>query len=343
MAAVIPLLINSEYLFSAILAPFLALSLAALGLNLLSGYAGQVSLSSAAFMAIGAFAAYNLNLRIPGLPLIASFILAGVIAAGFGVVFCLPGLRLRGFYLALSTLAAQFFVQWALTNWGWLSNYSASGVVDAPPLSFFGYVIHSQGQAYLASLFIVALITYLTARLVRTQTGLNFIAIRDNEIAARVIGVSILKTKLLVFFISSFIIGIAGVLWAFTYLHTVEAGYGGFDLDRSFEILFIIIIGGLASIRGAFLGAGFMVVLPLALSRFTGYIFPQFDTGKLENWQRIVIGTVIVILLIIEPDGLSALLDRVTKRLFHRGKTERSKGEAPHLPSAATADGKFEQ
>lgn len=322
VAAVIPLLIHSEYLFDAILAPFLALGLAALGLNLLTGYAGQVSLSSAAFMAVGAFAAYNFNLRVPGLPMIASFILAGLTASGIGLVFCLPGLRLRGFYLAVSTLAAQFFINWAIQNYKWLSNYSPSGVVDAPPISILGYVVRSPSEIYLGSLFIVAVITFLVARLVRTQTGLNFIAIRDHETAAKVIGVPIMKTKLLVFVISCFVIGIAGVLWAFTYLRTIEAGYGGFDLDRSFEILFIIIIGGLASIRGAYLGAAFMVVLPLLLSRVGSYLFAGVDSGELQNWQRIIIGGLIIIILIAEPDGLSALLDRIVKRLTSRSGKE---------------------
>src|ERR1700742_554767 len=134
---VIPIF-GTSYLFEAILLPFLALSLAALGLNILTGYAGQLSLGSAAVMAVGAFAAYNFSVRIPGLPLIASLFLAGLTAAAFGILFGLPSLRLRGFYLAVSTLAAQFFVKWALTRFGWLSNYNSSGVIDAQPLTLFG-------------------------------------------------------------------------------------------------------------------------------------------------------------------------------------------------------------
>jgi branched-chain amino acid transport system permease protein len=322
VAYIVPPLFGSEYLFSAILAPFLALGLAALGLNLLTGYAGQVSLGSAAFMAIGAFAAYNFELRVSLLPQIACFILAGLTAALIGGVFGLPSLRLRGFYLAVSTLAAQFFVAWALTNFKWITNNSASGVVDAPPFSAFGHPVTSQVGRYIAMLSLVAVITFLVARLVRTQTGLNFIAIRDHETAAKVIGVPILKTKLLVFMISSFIIGIAGVIWAYGYVVTIEAGYGGFDLDRSFEILFIIIIGGLASIRGAYLGAAFMVILPLMLSRLASTFFPGVDSGILQNWQRVIIGSLIIIILIVEPDGLSALLDRLIKRITGRGRKE---------------------
>jgi branched-chain amino acid transport system permease protein len=309
--------IGTSYLFEAILLPFLALSLAALGLNILTGYAGQVSLGSAAFMAVGAFAAYNFNLRVPGLPLIVSLILAGTTAAAFGILFGLPSLRLRGFYLAVSTLAAQFFVTWVLTRFGWLSNYNSSGVIDAPPLTLFG--LHFEGPLgrYLFALTIVVAVTAFAARLVATRSGREFVAIRDNEIAAKVFGVSIFRTKLLAFGVSSFIIGVAGFLWAFAYLRTVEPD--GFNLDRSFSILFIIIIGGLASIRGAFFGAALIVVFPLVLSRLGALVFGGlFDSGILDMSQRVVIGALIILFLIAEPSGLVALWDRLTKRLVVR-------------------------
>jgi len=311
---VVPL-IGSSYLFEAILLPFLALSLAGVGLNILTGYAGQVSLGSAAFMAAGAFAAYNFNLRIEGLPLIGSIFLAGIVAAAIGIVFGLPSLRLRGFYLAVSTLAAQFFVQWALTKFSWFSNDSASGVIDAPRLSISGFASDGAVGRYFFALTIVAVLTFLAHRLVSSQTGRNFIAVRDNETAARIIGIPVLKTKLLAFAISSFIIGVAGVIWAFAYLRTVEPA--GFNLDRSFQILFIIIIGGLASIRGAFFGAALIVVFPLALSRLGGFLLGDvFDSGVLDMSQRIVLGALIILFLILEPDGLVALWDRIRRRLL---------------------------
>ena len=306
--------VGTSYLFEAILTPFLALSLAALGLNLLTGYAGQLSLGSAAFMAVGAFAAYNFNLRVPGLPLIGSIVLAGVAAAAVGLVFGLPSLRLRGFYLAVSTLAAQFFVQWVLTKFSWFSNDNASGVIDAPPLSLLGVRFEGPVGRYLFALSIVVLLTALVARIVTTQTGHNFIAVRDNELAARVVGIPVLRTKLLAFGLSSFIIGVAGVLWAFAYLRTVEPA--GFNLDRSFQILFVIIIGGLATIRGAFFGAALIVVFPLVLSRVGSLLFGGlFDSGVLDMSQRIVLGALIIAFLIAEPDGLVALCRRLTKRL----------------------------
>ena len=214
----------------------------------------------------------------------------------------------------MSTLAAQFFVQWALTKFSWFSNDSASGVIDAPQLSVAGFVFDGPVGRYYFSLTVVAVLTLLAYRLVNSQTGRNFIAVRDNETAARIIGVPVLKTKLLAFGVSSFIIGIAGVLWAFAYLRTVEPA--GFNLDRSFQILFIVIIGGLASIRGAFFGAALIVVFPLVLSRLGSFLLGDiFNSGVLDMSQRIVLGALIILFLILEPDGLAALWGRVRKRI----------------------------
>jgi branched-chain amino acid transport system permease protein len=304
----------SAYWIEAILLPFLALSLAAVGLNLLTGYAGQLSLGSAAFMAVGAYAAWNFQLRLPGLPLPLTMVLAGLSATAVGLLFGLPSLRLRGFYLAVSTLAAQFFVQWALTKFGWFSNDSASGVIDAPALRIGGFVFDTPATRYLFALSVVTLLSAAAWRLVRTPIGHHFIAVRDHELAARVIGVPVLRTKLLAFAVSSFIIGVAGVLWAFVYLRTVEPA--GFNLDRSFQILFIVIIGGLATIRGAFLGAALIVVFPLLLSRAGSFVFgATFDSGVLDMAQRIVLGALIVFFLVVEPDGLAALFTRLKQRL----------------------------
>lgn len=311
--SVVPLLAG-PYFFDAILIPFLVLSLAAVGLNLLTGYAGQLSLGTAAFMAVGAYAAYNLNLRVDGLPLLASIVLGGLIATVVGVIFGLPSLRLRGFYLAVSTLAAQFFVQWVLTKFGWFSNHNPSGVIDAPALTAFGLTFDTPLSRYFFTLTIVAILTTLAWRLLHTPTGHHFIAVRDNELAARVTGIPVLRTKLLAFAVSSFIVGVAGVLWGFVYLRTVEPA--GFNLDRSFQILFIVIIGGLASLRGAFLGAALIVVFPILLSRLGGAAFGGwFDSGVLEMSQRVVLGILIIYVLIAEPRGLAALSHRLGHRL----------------------------
>lgn len=313
VAFVVVPLVGSPYLFDALLTPFLALSLAALGLNLLTGYTGLVSLGSAAFMAVGAYAAYDLWLRIPGLPLVAAILGGGIVTAAVGLVFGLPSLRLKGFYLAVSTLAAQFVVQWALTKFGWFSNDSPSGVVDAPPVRVGGLDLGSPAGRYLFTLAFVTVLTALVHRLISTETGEALLAVRDNEVAARVLGIPVLRTKLLAFTISSFVIGVAGALWAFAYLRTVEPA--GFDLERSFQILFIVIIGGLASIRGAFFGAALIATTPILLSRAGALLFGgRFDSGTLELCQHVLLGVLILVFLIAEPKGLVALVDRSLRR-----------------------------
>lgn len=310
--AVVPF-IGNDYWFSAILIPFLVLSLAGLGLNLLTGYAGQLSLGSAAFMAVGAFAAYNFHLRIEGLPLLLSFGLGGVMAALVGVIFGLPSLRIKGFYLLVSTLAAQFVVTWVLTQFGWFSNYNASGIISAPPLVILGHDFSSPAGRYLLTLGVVAALALLALNIVRSELGRHWMAVRDMDTAAAVIGIPILKTKLLAFAISSFFLGIAGALWAFTYLGTVEPH--GFDLNRSFQILFIIIIGGMGSILGNFLGAAFIVLLPILLSNLSSSLLAGVvDPGQLENLQKMIFGAVIIFFLIKEPAGLARLWQSFRER-----------------------------
>ncbi|MCW5624257.1 MAG: branched-chain amino acid ABC transporter permease, partial [Burkholderiales bacterium] len=260
--------IGNEYWFNAILIPLLVFSLAALGLNILTGYTGQLSLGSAAFMAVGAYAAYNFALRIPGLPLPLSFLLGGLVSAAVGVLFGLPSLRIKGFYLIVSTLAAQFFIQWVLVKFGWFSNFTPSGVISAPKLEILGRDFSSPAGRYLLTLGIVSLLTWFAANLVRSATGRNWMAVRDMDTAATVIGIPIFRAKLLAFAVSSFYLGIAGMLWAFAYLGTVEPH--GLDLNRSFQILFIIIIGGMGSIIGNFFGAAFIVLFPILLSNLAG-------------------------------------------------------------------------
>jgi branched-chain amino acid transport system permease protein len=306
-------ILGNDYWFSAILIPFLVLALAGLGLNLLTGYAGQLSLGSAAFMSLGAFASYNFQLRIPGMPLLLSFALGGLVAAFAGVVSGLPSLRIKGFYLLVSTLAAQFFVEWLLTRFSWFSNGSASGVITAPPLVVAGHDFSSPAGRYMLTLAIVAALAVLATNIVRSELGRKWMAVRDMDTAAAVIGIPILQTKLLAFAISSFILGIAGSLWAFTYLGTIEPH--GFDLSRSFQILFIIIIGGMGSILGNFLGAAFIVLLPVLLSNLSGSLLAGLiDPGQLQNYQKILFGVLIIVFLIKEPDGLARLWQMARER-----------------------------
>ena len=295
--------IASPYFFSAILIPFLIFSLAALGLNILTGYAGQISLGTAAFMAVGAFASYNFMLRVPGMPILLAFVLGGICAALVGIVFGLPSLRIRGFYLAASTLATQFFVVWCLTKVPWFTNNSSSGVITAQQIEILSYKFDSPEEKYLLVLAIVSVMALLAKNMVRSTVGRSWMAVRDMDVAAEVIGFRIIRTKLTAFAVSSFYCGVAGALFAFCYLGTVEPE--AYNLDLSFRILFMIIIGGLGSILGSFLGAGFIVLLPTVLSVMVHYTgLPNSVTSNLE---LMVFGALIIFFLIVEPHGLARL------------------------------------
>ena len=305
VAFVVVPLFAGEYMLRAILIPFLVLSLAALGLNLLVGYCGQVSLGTAGFMAVGAYAAYNLSIRIPGLNLIVVFLLSGGIAALVGIVFGIPSLRIKGFYLAVATLAAQFFLDWLFIRVQWFTNYTPSGSVSAPPLAMFGYPIESPAQKYLFVLAIVVVFALVARNLVRGAIGRSWMAIRDMDVAAEVIGIRPLAAKLTAFAVSSFFVGIAGALWAFVYLGSWEPL--AFDVNRSFQLLFMVIIGGLGSILGSFLGAAFIVILPLVLNQLPTAMGIPLSTAAISHIEVMVFGALIVFFLIVEPHGLARL------------------------------------
>ena len=296
-------LFASQYAFSAILIPFLIFSLAALGLNILTGYAGQVSLGSAAFMAVGAFATYNFMMRIPGIPILLAIALGGFCAAMVGIAFGLPSLRIRGFYLAASTLATQFFVVWALTKIGWFTNYSSSGGITAQRISILGYDFISPTSKYLLTLSIVCIMAMLAKNMIRSNVGRSWMAVRDMDVAAEVIGFRLMRTKLLAFAVSSFYCGVAGALYAYAYLGTVEPE--AYNLDLSFRILFMIIIGGVGSILGSFLGAAFIVLLPIGLNMFAHTL--GLPTSVASNLELMVFGALIIFFLIVEPHGLARL------------------------------------
>ena len=309
--------IVSDYWLNAILIPFLIMALAGLGLNLTMGYAGQASLGTGAFMAAGAYATYNLLLRVPELPLPVSLVLGGLIAGMVGLVVGLPSLRIKGFYLVATTLAAQFLIEWVLNQYPWFSNYASSSTISAPRLAIAGYDLSRPGGRYLLTLGTVVLVTAVAWRLVRSQTGRIWMAVRDMDTAAAVIGIPVAQAKLKAFFVGATVCGIAGALWAFAYLGTVDAR--SFDLDRSFQVMFVIIIGGMGSLAGSFIGAAFIVLLPILLSHVAGIAFGgAIDGGQLQNLQHILFGGLIVWLLIHEPDGLSALASRLWRRLAAR-------------------------
>jgi len=310
-------LVAGDYWFSAILIPFLIFSLAALGLNLLTGYAGQLSLGSAAFMAVGAYAAYNFQLRIDGLPMVLSFMLAGLTAAGVGILFGLPSLWIKGFYLAVATLAAQFFIVWCLTKFPWFSNHSSSGVISTQKVTILGYAFNSPREKYLLVLTLVTVLALAAKNLVRSSTGRAWMAVRDMDVAAEVIGIRLMPTKLLAFAVSSFYCGVAGALYAFCYLGSVEPD--GFSLDMSFRILFMIIIGGMGSILGSFLGAAFILLLPIfldiTLPALAGLLGLPFSNATVSHIQILVFGALIMFFLIVEPHGLARLWQIAKEKL----------------------------
>ncbi len=299
----------SDYMFKAILVPFLILSLAAIGVNILVGYCGQISLGSGGFMAVGAYAAYNAFVRIDGIPLIAALLTGGVCAAMVGVLFGIPSLRVRGLYLAVATLAAQFVCDWAFLRIKWFTNNSTSGSVSVAEMNMFGWSITSPMDKYLFCLIVVAVFALLAKNLVRGAIGREWMAIRDMDVAAAVVGIRPMYAKLTAFAVSSFIVGVAGAMWGFVYLGAWEPA--AFSVDRSFQLLFMVIIGGMGSIMGSFFGAAFIVILPIFLNQFLPVlgrlVGVEISTAGIAHTEIMIFGALIVWFLIVEPHGLARL------------------------------------
>ncbi len=310
---VVPFFIN-DYWVNAVFAPFLIYAIAALGLNILTGYAGQVSLGTGGFMAVGAYACYKLMTGFPEVSIVIHIILAGGITAMVGVAFGLPSLRIKGFYLAVATLAAQFFLVWLFNKVPWFYNYSASGQINAPERSVFGVIVtgpNTEAWAkYMICLVFVVVLAWVARNLTRGMMGRKWMGIRDMDIAAEIIGVNPLMAKMSAFAVSSFFVGIAGALFFAVYLGAAEAGEA-FGINKSFLILFMIIIGGLGSIFGSFAGAAFMVLMPVLLKNVLvgGMGWP---TDLAAHFEFMIVGGLIVIFLIVEPHGLAQLW-RLTK------------------------------
>ena len=313
---VVPLM-ASEYVYRAVLIPTVILGLAAIGLNVLMGYCGQVSLGSGAFMGVGAYAAYNLAIRLPFLNPFVCILLSGFVAAAVGIAFGVPSLRIKGFYLAVATLAAQFFGDWAFLRIKWLTNYTPSGSVNAPPLQAFGFDLSSPTANYLVALTFTCVLALGVKNIVRGHIGRQWMAIRDMDIAAEIIGVRPMYAKLSAFAVSSFLIGVAGALWAFVYLGSWEPA--AFSIDRSFQLMFMVIIGGLGSILGSILGAIFIVLLPIFLNQALpplGNLFGwQISTATVSHFESMIFGALIVFFLVVEPRGLARLWSIAKEKL----------------------------
>lgn len=313
---VVPLTAN-EYMLQAVLIPFLVFAMAAIGLNLLTGYAGQVSLGTGGFMAVGAYMTYKMTTAWPDVNIIVVFMLSGLCAAGVGIIFGVPSLRIKGFYLAVATLAAQFFLTWMFNKVGWFYNYNPSGTITAPPRLIFGHIVTGPEATavtrYLVALALVSVFALAAKNLVRGRIGRSWMAIRDMDIAAEIIGFRPFQTKLLAFAISSFYCGIAGAMTLFLWLGSVETE--AFNIIISFQVLFMVIIGGLGSILGSFLGAAFITLVPVLLTNAPQSVGLQMATDLQKHLEVMIFGGLIIFFLIVEPHGLARLWQIAKEKL----------------------------
>ena len=312
---IIPITVKSGYWYSSILIPWLCLALASIGQQIVMGYAGQLALGAAGFMAAGAFACYNLILRVPDIPFFVALALSGLIAAAFGILFGLPSLRVRGIYLMVATLASQFFIVWMIDKFGWFKNYDSSGIITAQDIVIMGKSFTSPLEMYLVIVFVVTVLTLLAINMARGSTGRNWMAVRDMDIAAESMGISLLRTKLQAFAISAFYCGVAGALFAFTYLKSLEPV--AFDIKLSFKILFMVILGGLGTINGAFIGAAFILLFPVLLNYIGNNVFHgAIDATIISAIEQVVFGVLMIIFMIYEPLGMAKLWDTTKTKII---------------------------
>ena len=287
------------------------------------GYTGQLALGAAGFMAAGAFACFNLILRVPELGFFGSLIVSGLIAAAFGILFGLPSLKVRGIYLMVATLASQFFIVWMIDKFGWFKNYDSSGIITAQDIVILGVPFTTPLAMYLIIVFVVTVLTLLAMNMARGSTGRNWMAVRDMDIAAESMGVSLLRTKVQAFAISAFYCGVAGALFAFTYLKSLEPV--AFDIKLSFKILFMCILGGLGTINGAFIGAAFILLFPVLLNAVGNNVFHgAIDATIISSIEQVIFGLLMIVFMIYEPLGMAKLWENI-KQKFSKQLKKKSK------------------
>jgi branched-chain amino acid transport system permease protein len=312
VVALIPLL-GSDFLITTVMIPFLVFSLATIGLNLLTGYAGQLSLGTGGFMGVGAYGCYKLSTLFPEANILFLLVASGLFSAALGVLFGLPSLRIKGFYLVVATLAAQLFLDWCFNRIAWLYNDNASGAIEVPTRAVLGVVVTGPAATplarYYALLLIVGLMAWIASNLVRGRVGRAWMMVRDMDVAAELMGVRLLRTKLLAFAVSSFYCGVAGALMVFLWLGAAEAS--SFGINLSFQILFMVIIGGLGSLLGSFLGAAFIWILPIVI-RSLGL---PIGAATIEHLTFMIVGALIILILIVEPHGFARLWQILKQRL----------------------------
>ena len=281
-------------------------TIGAIGLNILTGYTGLIAMANGAFIGVGAYTAAVLYSKL-GVPFLLTIPLAGLMTAAVGVFFGIPALRLRGFYLAMSTLAAQILLMFIFNNWASVTN-GETGIFLTPP-SIFGFSIQGDRAFYFLTVGIALLGLLFSYNLFKTDTGRSFIAIRDRDIAANIIGIDIFKYKLLSFAISSFYAGVAGALFGF-YMSFVSPE--AFGLNVSIDYIAMIIVGGLGNLWGGVLGALFVVILPEFVDKlieFIGqYVQMQYTFAA---FRQLVFGLLIIIFLVWEPKGLTEIIRRL--------------------------------
>jgi len=308
---------GSSFLLQAVMIPFLIYSLAAIGLNLVTGYTGLLSLGTGAFMGVGAYACYKLSSVFPNVNILIWVICSGFFAAAIGVVFGLPSLRIKGFYLAIATLAAQFFLQWCFVRIPWLVNYNVSNAIEVPQRKLGDVIITGPSATptvrYLIVLTIVVLMTWVASNIVHGRVGRMWMAVRDHDIAAELMGIRLLRTKLLAFAVSSFYCGVAGALLVFMWYGGAEADT--FNINQSFFVLFMVIIGGLGSLLGSYLGAALIFGLPILLRFLPDALGVPMHSATIEHISFLIVGALIIVFLIVEPHGLARLWQIAKQKL----------------------------
>ena len=309
VAAYLIPLTHNDFLINAVMIPFLIFALASIGLNILTGYTGLLSLGTGAFMGVGAYACYKLTSYLPGVNIIILILCSGFFAAAVGAIFGLPSLRIKGFYLAIATLAAQFFLEWAFVRIPWLYNYNVSGAIEVPQRELLGIIVTGPRATaetrYLIVLTIVVAMTWVASNIVHGRIGRMWMAVRDMDIAAELMGIRLLPTKLLAFAVSSFYCGVAGAMLVFLWYGGAESTV--FSINQSFFILFMVIIGGLGSLLGAFLGAALIYILPIMLRFVPPQLGLPLNAATVEHMTFMITGALIVLFLIAEPAGLARL------------------------------------
>ena len=298
--------VASDYVLT-VLNLILVAVVGAVGLNILTGYAGQISIGQGGFMAVGAYTAAKL-ITVWHAPFWLAVPAGGAMTALVGTFVGIPSLRIKGLYLAIATLAAQFIIEWLINHVTWISG-GIQATIQMPAPVVFGIGIRSQLQFYLFLLGFAVLAVVAAKNFARSRLGRACIAVRDQDIAAEIIGIDIFRTKLTAFAISSFYAGVAGALYSY-YLGI--ANYEQFGLSVSIDYLAMIIIGGLGSVTGSILGAAFITLLPVVTRRalsMAGSLLPgSFDAaGVLPEVRLCLFGALIILFLVAEPEGLDRL------------------------------------